>query len=191
MIAKNIILPSINLIPEEYRRRLLTRKETIALVFLVIFVIFASSSYMKLSNQRSEIADLNYFQAKLNQEKISLKISLDKADLIRQDITKLKGTIEQQQKVLASIPSETQKWDPLIKVLLVEAPQGITITIISREENRVTVEGASKPDLLPLQTYLQHVSQVPSITSVIVNKADFKTVDNESFFSFGLTVYLS
>ncbi len=183
--------PEINILPEEYRPRLLTLFQWVLIGVILAGLIFSYFSLQSRGEAASELAELKAELHQLQEASSKITPELEQIKKLEAEIKDLKARLEKLKQAQAVMQSKRPDWASFLSPLFLSLPEGLKLSSITQEGLNISIEGVSYAGYKPIVEYYEHLKKLPSISSVFANNMEFKSgKEGKSSLTFSLTVKL-
>lgn len=183
------LIPYINLLPEEYRRRPLSLLH-VALVFILLLELsIGYLSFQAAAVTKAEISSLQMQLDRLTQHYETIRPEVEKLLALRSQLEKLKVERERIKSGYQALAPPDILWGSLISHVLRSIPQGIMLDSVIQKEAELTLKGSS-PSPEAVSSYIQELGRSPSISRVSLQTLLIQKEASPPSYSFTLKLIL-
>lgn len=163
----------LNILPEEYRRRYLSRTELFLGALFLVGLVALGISVPALSAGRDVTASLREQQKRLVAANNALVPSLQQTQQLRKDISNLQAIMAQNRQAREVALGARLDWQTLLASVLVEPPNRIELTGIEKAPARqLFVSGIAHGGFALIDQYYKQLSATPGVTKVTMDRVD-------------------
>lgn len=192
MIRRHARPLAINILPEEYRKRYLTRRESGLLALLLIGLAALALVYPRLSRATDQSAALRAEERRSVAATRALAPRVQQGEQLRQEIAGLQAQLAKTRKERAVALAPRLNWEALLAGVLVSTPRGIELTSIESGSRQLVVEGASYEGFSALESYYGQLTRTPGIAKATINRTALREDKSKfSYLAFKLTLTLT
>lgn len=174
-------IPDINLLPQEYRQPVLSRRQ-IGLIFLIVVLLAGTLViYQSKSSTSTDIARMESEMSEVQEQLESLEEKEKEAQHLREQIEDARQQLEQTKQAEELISSRKVNWASFISYFFSSASQAINLQSVSTNEAGFLVEGSSTPPGA-VWPYYENLSDTPEIAIVEVQSLSETTSSSEFTF---------
>lgn len=183
--------PDINILPQEYRPRGLSRADLAIIALLVIAAVLIPLSLRTYLDTRAHVSDLESERERLVAALGQASAQTQEADKLRQEVSALQANLDKSRKVRETLRSGRTEWGPLLVPLLVSLPSGIELTSVVKTTKVVTLDGLSRGGFPPVALYYQQLKTAPGVASATITKTTIsETKELSGLLTFSLSIEL-
>ncbi|MBI2918426.1 MAG: hypothetical protein HYY01_10585 [Chloroflexi bacterium] len=183
--------PDVNILPQEYRPRGLSRVELAIIAVLLIAAVVLPLSLRSYLDARSHISELRAEQQRITTAAARLVPQTQQADKLRQEVSALQANLDRSKKLREALRVQRTDWGPLLVPLIVSLPSGIELTSVVRAPKLVTVEGVSRAGFPDVALYYSQLNAAPGVAGVTITKTNItESKDLGNLLTFNVSIEL-
>lgn len=183
--------PDINILPQEYRPRVLSRLEWAIIALLLVAAVVLPLSLRSYLDARSHNSDLESERRRLVVAFDKLSSQTQEADKLRQEVSALQASLDTSKKVREALRIQRTEWGALLVPLLVSLPSGVELTSMVKAPKVITIDGVSRSGFPDLALYYSQLKTAPGVARVTITKTTVtEGKDVGSLLTFTLSIEL-
>ncbi len=171
-------LTQINILPAEYRRKLISTLQ----LALVLIILLEGAGLYALQQRRADSQDENT-RLERDQTRISRSIAdLDslvaEAVALQNEVAVLEAAVSKLKSGQDRVQAQRLDWPEVLRPLVLEMPEGLSLTSVENVGSAFNVAGVSIGSADPVNRYHAQLVRSPQVTRVTIQT--MKTVTSES-----------
>lgn len=184
-------IPDVNILPEEYRWRLLTRLLGGALLVLIAGSVLAYFSFNNLTGIREEQSPLRTEHRRLLAAADELSPQFQQAKSLLQEITKLKEDLQKNRNARQTVLSQQREWQALLPPIFVSLPSDIELQSLTQSGTLIGITGVSQGGYPSIAQYYHQLQAISGVERVTIDRTEVKQEkEGRSYHVFELTLQL-
>jgi len=177
MNAPTYRLTQINILPEEYRRKAFSTVQLVLAVAVVIEILGLYVVQQQRTSIQNDIKALERQQTSISRNTSQLEPLVIEAEALRTEASALESAVAQLRSGEVQIQDRRIAWPELLKPLLLDLPDGLSLTSIEKVGDTFLIAGASQENAEALNRYHAQLVASPVIKEVAIQT--MKTVTRE------------
>ncbi|MBI4310452.1 MAG: hypothetical protein HY681_01615 [Chloroflexi bacterium] len=159
-------LGQINILPAEYRQRLLSTLQ-LALLFVALAGLAAASLALQSATAAKEdIRRLEADQARIGRNIAQLESLVVEANALRDEISELEAGITKLRSGEAQVEAQRLDWPAILSPLVFDLPDGLSLTSLEKIDSGFAVAGVSTKGVAGVERYHAQLTASPRIKKV-------------------------
>ena len=161
-------LAQINILPAEYRRRLLS---TLQLALILLILVEAAGFYyvqQTRAGARQEVARLQADQVRIGFDVTQLEPLLAEANTLRGQVSELEAQVAKLKSGTGNIQAQRVDWPAILGPLATQLPEGMSLTSIDKVGSKFNIAGVSTKGAEAVNLYHQQLTRSPQIKKVTI-----------------------
>lgn len=165
-------LPDMDILPKQYRWRIITRQQAALVVVLLVLIAGGFSLYQNRLVQQQELDALRTELGRLALAADALAPQVKQAQTLRQEITALKSEWEGVRKAQETYQGQRVDWAALLQTVYLNPPQDVRLKSVVKKGDLLTVEGSSFAGHAAIARYHEQLVAAPQVVYVDINKVE-------------------
>ncbi len=174
-------IPDINLLPQEYRQPILSRRQIGVIFLIVVLLVGTLVIYQSKSSTSAEIVSLETEMNEVQGQLESLEGKEEEAQRLQDQTEEARQQLEQIKQAEGLISSRKVNWASFISYFFGSQTPEITLKSVSTAESGFVLKGSSAPPNA-VWDYYKNLSDTPEIQTVEVQSLSETTSSSDFTF---------